>query len=120
MPYGYDDTDWEQAKREAKDILAQRARMRDVIPYSDLVARINAINFDLQEYGFNHFLEEISREEAAAGRGMMTALVVHKVGDMQPGSGFYELARELRRNVADIAACWSDELNSVYAAWAPE
>ena len=120
MPYGYKDTDWEQAKRQAKDILAERARMRGMIPYSDLVAQINAINFHPQEFAFFHFLGEISREEAEAGRGMMTALVVHKVGDMQPGPGFYELARELGRDVSDITACWVEEFKTVHAAWAPE
>ena len=120
MRYGFKDTDWEEAKREAKEILADRARMRDVISYSDLVARINAINFDPHEFAFFHFLGEISREEADAGRGMMTALVVHKAADMQPGPGFYELAQELGRDVRDITACWVQESRIVYAAWAPQ
>lgn len=119
MSHGYQDTDWKEAKREAKEILAERARMRGMIPYSDLVARIGAIDFDPQEFAFFHFLGEISREEANAGRGMMTALVVHKAGDMQPGPGFYELAQELGRDVKDITACWVQEFKIVHAAWPP-
>ena len=119
MPYGYRETDWNEAKREAKEILAERARLRGMIPYSALVAQISAIDFDPDEYAFFCFLGEISREEAEAGRGMMTALVVHKDGDMQPGPGFYDLARELGRDVSDITACWVEEFKIVHSAWAP-
>jgi len=39
-------------------------------------------------------LGEISQEEDAAGRGMLSVIVVHKVGDMQPGPGFFQLAKK--------------------------
>lgn len=48
------------------------------------------------------FLGEISSEEAHAGRGMLTALVVHKHGDYQPGPGFFELARSLGHDTSDV------------------
>ena len=47
-------------------------------------------------------LGEISSEEDAAGRGMLTVLVVHRAGDMQPGPGFFELAKQLGRNTSNI------------------
>jgi hypothetical protein len=62
-------------------------------------------------------LGEITREEASAGRGMLTALVVHKYGDMQPGPGFFELAGEIGRNTSDIFACWIREVKKVRAYW---
>jgi hypothetical protein len=46
-------------------------------------------------------LGEISLE-GAAGRGMLSVIVVHKDGDMQPGPGFFELAEELDRDTSDI------------------
>jgi len=36
------------------------------------------------------------------GRGMLSVIVVHKEGDMQPGPGFFELAGELGRDTSDI------------------
>ena len=47
---------------------------------------------------------------------MMTALVVHKEGDYQPGPGFFELAKELGRDVTDIEKCWVAEFKRVHAA----
>jgi hypothetical protein len=37
-------------------------------------------------------LGEVSTEEAAADRGMLSVLVVHKVGHMQLRPDFFELA----------------------------
>jgi hypothetical protein len=34
-------------------------------------------------------LGEISQEEDEAGHGMLSVIVVHKYGDMQPGPGFF-------------------------------
>ncbi len=43
--HGYLDEMWARAKEEAKAVLTGIAHARDVIPYSDLAARINAITF---------------------------------------------------------------------------
>jgi hypothetical protein len=119
MPYGFDDTAWNAAKEEAKEILAGRARLRGMMAYSDLAQQITALNFDAGDPRFNRwFLREVSVEENRAGRGMMTALVVHRDGDMKPGSGFYELAEELGLDTSDITACWVHQLHRVHRAWA--
>lgn len=109
---------WELAKAEARDIMITRARMRGMIAYSDLSKKIKSIKLGAYDQRFFHFLGEISQEEDAAGRGMLTVLVVHKSGDMQPGPGFYELASHLRRDTRDLLKCWIDELHRVHAVWA--
>jgi len=48
---------------------------------------------------------------------MLTALVVHKHGDMQPGPGFFELAKKLGHKTGDIEKFWIDEVKKVFAAW---
>ena len=48
---------------------------------------------------------------------MLTVIVVHKVGDMQPGPGFFELAKSLGRDTRDPLKCWVDELHHVHAVW---
>jgi hypothetical protein len=119
MPYGFDDGPWDAAKAEAKEILADRARQRGMMAYSHLANQITALNFDAGDPRFNRwFLREVSVEEAEAGRGMMTALVVHRDGDMEPGPGFYELAEELGLDTSDITVCWVAELHRVHRAWA--
>jgi len=43
----------------------------------------------------------------------VTAIVVHKSGDMQSGPGFFELAKSLGKNTKDALACWVSEFNKV-------
>jgi hypothetical protein len=48
---------------------------------------------------------------------MESVVVVHKIGDMQPGPGFFELAQLLGRDTSDILRCWVSELHRVHAIW---
>jgi hypothetical protein len=88
-----------------------------MIPYSDLVEQIRSTKLDAHDPRLFHMLGEISSDEDAAGRGMLTVVVVHKVGDMQPGPGFFELAKRLGRNVSNIIECWVEELHKVHGVW---
>ncbi len=115
--FGFPASTWAAAKRQAKEALKERARVRGMMPYSELVAKIRAIAFDAHDTRLFHLLGEISAEEDAAGRGMMSALVVHKTGDMQPGHGFFELAEELGKDTSDILTCWITEVKKVHAHW---
>jgi hypothetical protein len=117
MRFGYEEPAWEQAKHEAKICLAERARGHNpAIAYSDLVKEIRSITIDAHDTRLNHLLDEISREEDAEGRGMMSVLVVHKTGDQMPGPGFFKLAKLLGRDVRDKEAFWISELEHVVHA----
>lgn len=118
MPFGYYEDQWSLAKDQAKAAIAARSRVRGMVPYSELVSEIESIRFALHEARFFALLGEISEEEDRAGRGMMTALVVHKEGDMQPGPGFFELARKMGRDVSDLLTCWVEEFKKVHSSWA--
>ncbi|SRR5258708_6206138 len=115
--HGFSETEWAAAKAEAKSILVAHAKMRGMIPYSELVANLKSVRLGAREEGLFRLLDEISEEEDAAGRGMLSVVVVHKVGDMQPGKGFFELAKRLGRNTSDILKCWVEELHKVHAHW---
>lgn len=117
MPHGYNDKAWTKAKSQAKDILVARAKQRGMIPYSELAAQIAAIRFEPHASSFWALLGQISEEEDAEGRGMLSVIVVHKNGDMQPGPGFFELADSLGRDTTDILACWVEEFKVVHAYW---
>lgn len=108
---------WDQAKSEVKKILSDRAGLRGMMSYSELVSTMQSLKFDAHDPQLFRLLDEVSSEEDAAGRGMLTVIVVHKVGDMQPGHGFFELAKRLGRNTKDILRCWVDELHRVHAVW---
>ena len=78
--------------------------------YTDLCSEISAIRFDPHDPRLPHLLGQISTEEDRAGRGMLTAVVVHK-DDLQPGAGFFELAQLLGRSVVDKEQSWVQEMN---------
>jgi hypothetical protein len=88
-----------------------------MITYGELCREITAVHFDPHEPALWNMLGEISHTEAEAGRGMLSVVVVHKYGDMEPGTGFFELAGLLGRDVSDRTACWVAELHRVHGYW---
>jgi hypothetical protein len=115
--FGFPIETWRKAKLESKSALEGRAKVRGMMPYSELVRHIHAIPFEAHDVRLFALIGEITEEEDAAGRGMMSALVVHKVGDMQPGPGFFELAERLGKDTSDILRCWIAEVKKVHAVW---
>jgi hypothetical protein len=115
--YGYKAEEWDVAKEEMRKILSERASVRGTIPYSDLVSRVETIPMEPDSFALAHMLGEISEEENAAGRGMLSVIVDHKAGDMQPGPGFFQLAKKLGRDTSDKTTCWIEELRRVHGHW---
>jgi hypothetical protein len=113
--YGLSIEQWNTAKEEIRQVLMSRAKLRGMIPYSELVAQIHSVNLEPDSYALAHILGEISKD--ITGRGMLSVIVVHKDGNMQPGKGFFELARQLGRDTDDILTCWVNELKRVHAYW---
>jgi len=117
--FGYPRELWDAAKKEGLAILILRARGGVMIQYGEFAAELHRISFDPHGTEFRNFLGQLSFEEDAAGRGMITAIVVHK-SDGHPGRGFFALARELGRNVDDPEKCWAEEVARVFADWQPQ
>jgi hypothetical protein len=115
--FGFTDAAWAAAKKEAASAIAVRARTRGMITYTELVASIEAVRLEPRDQRLDELLRELSIEEHRAGRGMMTALVVHKTGDMEPGPGFFELAERLGLRVTDRTKFWVDQVHKVHRAW---
>lgn len=109
--------DWKLAKQEVKNLLAKRAKLRGMMTYSELAEKITSIQFEAHDQRLFKLLGEVSSDEDAEGRGMLSVIVVHKHGDMQPGTGFFELAKKLGRDTSDIVGCWIKELKKVHAYW---
>src|SRR5216117_1036645 len=93
--YGFSQAEWDAAKQEARNLMIARAKVRGMIPYSAPAAKIKAVHLEAHDQRLFPLLGEVSSEEYAAGRGMLSVVVVHKSGDMQPGPGFFELAKQL-------------------------
>jgi hypothetical protein len=110
MPHGISQADWNAAKSEARNLKIVRAKL--------MVQGITAVHLEAHDRRLFHLIGEISSEEDADGRGMLSVVVVHKGGDMQPGPGFFELAEQLGRDTSNILECWIEELHRVHAVWA--
>ena len=115
--FGFSETVWQSAKAEAKAALVARAKVRGMLPYSELIRSIHSVQLEPHDVRLFHLLGQLSTEESEAGRGMITALVVHKTGDMQPGPGFFELAEELGHDASDVLAFWIGQMKKVHAYW---
>ena len=115
--FAYSQAEWERGKNEMRAVLKQVAARRGMIAYSELSKKLTTIAIAPFGLPMSEMLGEIAEEEDAAGRGLLTVLVVHKSGDMEPGIGFYELAEKLGRDTSDRMKLWVTELHKVHDYW---
>lgn len=119
--HGFSDAAWAAAKADGKAALIECARAKKMISYTDFMHQIRSISFKTpHDSRLPQFLAEISAEEAEAGRGMMTALIVRKNGDQRPGAGFFQLAKRLGYEVSDPEKFWLGQVNQVFTSWQKE
>lgn len=113
---------WEKTKQEMKLIVLNRAKQRGMIAYSELLDKVTSLQLDLEQPDHRsimaEMLGEISLAEDKAGRGMLSALVVYKTGDMEPGQGFFDYAEVLGRDISDRLTFWVREIHKVHDCWA--
>ena len=112
---------WENAKREARDAMIATARStKGMMTYRELTHQITSVPLEPDSEALRELLGEISTAEDAAGRGMLSVLVVHQGGDGRPGRGFFTLARRLGRNTRDRDGFWASEFARVREVWRRE
>jgi hypothetical protein len=100
MEHGFPMKDWNRALRQAAGIIAHglSRRIPRPVTYSDIASGVTAVHFvDPHDQRIGVLLGNVSEREHEKGRGLLSAAVVHKTGDMLPGAGFFNLARELGR-----------------------
>ena len=117
LTFGHDQSVWDAARHEATELLIAAAKRGRTMTYGDLAEKIGAIRFAANDNPFHKMLGQISVVESAAGRGMLSVLVVHKSDDFQPGPGFFELAQQLGRDTKDRDKFWVEEFSAVLRAW---
>jgi len=115
--FGFPPAKWRAAQDQARELLIAKARAKGFITYSDLAAQITAIEFAYDDERFFALLGTLASEEEAAGRGLLSVLVIHKQGDQQPGKGFYRLAKYWGRRIPDPTQFWVEEFKRVWAYW---
>lgn len=113
--FGLDPTEWEQAKTELRRAIEDAARREQTISYGDAAREVRVVHVEPHSALMSHLLGEIFRDEHAAGRPALTAIVTHKDGDKEPGPGFYEMARSLGYKFTEPYLFWSDQVKEVFA-----
>ncbi len=116
---GFSPAIWNAAKSEAKQEMIATAVAQGVMNYTQLAESITSIFLQADDLRLAFLLDEISREEDLAGRGMLTAVVVRK-SNGQPGKGFFRLAKQLGRNTSCETTFWIEELRTVHKSWRRE
>ena len=101
--------------------LVQAARAGEFVHYGEL-AKMLGINMDNPHFGaeVGKVLGRISEDEVAAGRPMISAIVVSKE-DMLPGHGFYNLGQQLHLvdPGEDEIGFAVRQIRKVHAYWRP-
>lgn len=103
--------------------LVELAESRSLATYGD-VAPLIGLNMDREEdrEDIARRLGEIVRFEHANGRPMLTALVVHKGGDNNPGEGFFAAAEGIgafsgSRHQLKRLTFWVNQVTLVHNHW---
>jgi hypothetical protein len=110
--FGFKAEAWERAKLEAMCAIVRAGRTGNLISYSDLAKKISSVPLEPHSYAMDRLLDEISKEEDAAGRGILTALVVLK-DERIPASGFWASAIDIGRDMRDQLTFWAEEAKRV-------
>lgn len=116
--FGYTPEAWERAKSEIRELLIQVARGATptrTVTYHEVAQSVQAIELDPRDPKLNALLGDISKEEAQAGRGMLSALVV-TADSGRPGEGFFEWAEELGLTAEDPEDLWQQQFSLVIAS----
>ena len=110
--YGFAPATWNTVKEAAKGAIIRNLKGNTVFTtYGDLVNDLKPlIDFGTPRNAVFHcLLGQISDEEEEQGRGLLSALVVHK-DDLRPGAGFYSGAEKWGRDVTNPESCWAAEV----------
>ena len=94
------------------------ARAQGTASYTE-IAQLAGIDTDNPHFGalVGRLLDDVNRAEQAAGRPLLSAVVIGKDSNL-PGAGFFECARDLRLYSGnDDLAYWMQELKRVHDYW---
>jgi hypothetical protein len=104
--------------------LVELARAQQLTTYSD-IAPLAGLSMEVEQdrERISQLLGEIVLHEVGEGRPMLTAIVVHRGSDNNPGEGFFAIATQLGRfngsrqqlprlefwvrQVQEVNSCWS-------------
>lgn len=115
--FGMSDAAWEGAKDQLRQAIIEAARDRRMTSYSEIAPRVTTVHVEPHSALMNHLLSAILEDESGSGRPLLTAIVTHKNGDLEPGAGFYDAAKALGHSVHEPLAFWSSQVTAVFKTY---
>ena len=112
--FGLSGTQWDEAKEQVRRAIVSAASVGRMTHYGEVAAAVTVTKLDPHSGLMNHLLGEIFEEEATACRPALTAIVAHKYGDKEPGTGFYDMARKLGYRFDDPLIFWSMQVDEIF------
>jgi hypothetical protein len=108
------DAEWNDAKNELRDAILKAAWERRMTTYGEIASCVSVTAVEPFSSLMNHLLGAILNDEHNAGRPLLTAIVTHKEGDKEPGTGFYDMARSLGYRFDDPLVFWATQVQEVF------
>jgi hypothetical protein len=105
------------------DELVRLAKSQTLAAYSDVAPLVGlSMDNDVDRNEIARLLGEIAIHEDVEGRPMLTALIVHRGDDNNPGEGFLSLAQELghfdgTRDLIAKLTFWANQVTQVHNHW---
>lgn len=96
--YGYSAGEWAAARDWTTHRLQKVARSRATITYSDLateMAQAGLVRVEPHSSALAALLGHVNLLEYEDGRPLLSALVIYRGGDAEPGPGFWKFAKDL-------------------------
>ena len=88
-----------------------------MITYGEMASMLLGARFEAHDKRLWDLIGDVGIDEEEKGRGLLSVLVVHKHGDMEPGHGFFELAEQFGRDLTDRTKCFIEEVKRVHYEW---
>jgi hypothetical protein len=112
----------EPRAKKIRERLVEVAAKRDTIHYDEVaeLVGLSLANDYERERILPGLLGDISRAEHEQGRPLLSAVVVAKGENQQPGRGFFIMAREVGRRFDDDLSFFIEELNAVHGYWSKQ
>jgi hypothetical protein len=121
LTYGFSTSEWDTARSWVRNRLRKVASERTSITYSDLcreLARATGVRLEPDGSPLAALLGQVNVLEREENKPLISCLVVHATGEMQPGVGFWNMAKAMDLDVGDTAEqrerFWVAELTCCY------
>ena len=104
--------------------LTRLAKNQNLAAYSDVAPLIGlSMDIDADRNEIAMLLGEIAQYENENNRPMLTALIIHRGNDNNPGEGFFSIATEFglyngSRDEITRVSFWSNQVTQVHNHWA--